>query len=416
MAVTLVGASATATAQPVTQLPLSVGGADTRIEWAQVVVSPNDDWINDLSMLRNGNVLGVGFVNRADGTFDSDWQAVQVEIDPAGRRVAEHRYGAGGGTDAFWSAEELDGGNRIFAGLTSRLGPGGINGYVLVSRPDGTIVKENGYGHPGYDRFTDLAPGEGGFVFVGHSQSSDERMSRRTYILKTDPNGLPLWERIYGGPEMWSALYIEPSGDGGFIIAGGMATAGDGDMFAMKVDSEGRELWRKRVGTPDWDEINHGIVIRPDGTIVLVGYTNQHGSDQHDWVAATLAPDGDIIRLERYGGPKDERARLAKLDGDGTIWMIGHTDSAGTGDADLLLSTIDANGAFTGVAMTLGGAQEDIGTAVLPLGKDSILLAGYGRNLGPGGQDAFIARLSRPTGKPHPAFRRTVVIEPRPAR
>ena len=158
-------ASSVAAQQPVA-LPLTVGGAPVTIEWGQTVTSPNDDWINDLSLLRNGNVLGVGFRNRSDANFDSDWHAVQVELDVAGKRIAEHRYGAGGGTDAFWSMQEIEGGNRIFAGLTSRVGPADINAYVLVSRPDGAIVKENGYGHPGYDRVTDVAPADGGFIFV----------------------------------------------------------------------------------------------------------------------------------------------------------------------------------------------------------------------------------------------------------
>jgi hypothetical protein len=406
----LLMAAAVATPSP---LPLKIGGAASRVEWSQLVTSVQDDWINDLSLLRNGHVVGVGFVNRLDSKPMADWQAVQVEIDLSGKKIAEHRYGAGGGTDAFWAMRETADGNRIFAGLTNRIGPDGINAYVLVAAPDGSIVRENGYGHPGYDRVTDVVPAGDGFLFAGHSQKTAERMSRQTYLLMTDARGLPLWERVYGGPEMWSALYLQPAGDGGFVIAGGTDASGDGDMFVLKVDAEGRELWRKRVGTPDWDEINHGILVRPDGTIVLIGYTNPHGSDQHDLVAATLSKNGDLVRIERFGGPKDERARLAKLDDQGMIWMTGLTESAGAGGADLLLVLLDVNGAFTGLAMTMGGADEDVGTAALPVGKDSILLAGYSRSLGQGGEDAFIARIARPAGKAHPAFTRTVVVAPK---
>lgn len=400
-------------APPQSALPLTVGGAEVDIAWAQVVSSPNHDWINDLAPLRNGNVIGVGFVNRTDADFDSDWQAVQVELDGAGRRIAEHRYGAGGGTDAFWAMQEMANGNRIFAGLTSRVGPAGVNAYVLVSRPDGTIVKENGYGHPGYDRVTDVAPAGDGFVFVGHSQTSDDRMSRRTYILKTDSNGHPLWERIYGGPEMWSALYVEPSGDGGFIIAGGTDGGSDGDMFVLKVDGEGRELWRRRVGTPDWDEINHGLIVARDGSIKLVGYTHARGSDVNDLVAASLTRDGETVRLERFGGSGDDRALFGKMDEGGQLWIVGQTASSGAGGSDVLLTSLDANGSFTGVATTIGGKEHDNGTAILPVGRDELLLAGYSRNLGHGGQDAFIVKIGRPSGAAHPAFKRTVVTPAR---
>lgn len=386
--------------------------AGLRIEWMQTIASPGDDWINDLVPLKNGNLLGVGFLNRDDAGFAADWLAVAAELQLDGTMVSQRRYGEHGGSDAFWSAAEAPDGRRIFGGFTTRIGPGGINGYVLVSRPDGVIVKENGFGGGGYDRFTDLAPAGEGYVFLGHSQPANAD-KRRVYLVKTDAAGLPLWERIHDAPETWGALYIEPAADGGYIIAGGTDGGGDGDMFVMKVDGEGRELWRKRVGTPNWDEINHGLLIRPDGKIVIVGYTHPHGGEVNDLVAATLSADGEVERLERFGGSGDDRAILAKADAGGTVWIVGQTASAGAGGSDLLLTSLDPSGAFTGVVATLGGPANDNGTAVLPLGESAVVVAGYSRNLGPGRQDAFIARLTRPArGRTHPAFRRTVVKKP----
>jgi hypothetical protein len=386
--------------------------AELRVEWLQAIASPGDDWINDLVPLRNGNVLGVGFLNRDDAGFAADWLAVAAELEPGGTMVSQYRYGEHGGSDAFWSVAEAQDGRRIFGGFTTRIGPGGINGYVLVSRPDGVIVKENAFGGGGYDRFTDLAPAGDGYVFLGHSQPADADR-RRVYLVKTDAAGLPLWERIHDAPQTWGALYIEPAADGGYIIAGGTSDGVDGDMFAMKVDRDGQEVWRKRVGTPDWNEINHGLLVRPDGKIVLVGYTHPRGGHVNDLVAATLGADGEVERLERFGGTGDDRAILAKADSSGTIWVVGQTASAGAGGSDLLLTSLDSSGAFTGSAVTLGGPADDNGTAVLPLGTDAILVAGYSRNLGPGRQDAFIARLTRPRGgRAHPAFRRTIVKQP----
>lgn len=405
--IALLAAAPTALPVPV---PLEVAGAPARIEWAEVVATANDDWINDLVPLRNGNLLGVGFVNRGQGSFASDWQALALELRFDGSKVAERRYGEGGGADAFWSAVEDAEGRRIYGGFTTRIGPGGINGYVLFSSPDGAIIKENGFGGPGYDRFTDLARAGNGYVLLGHSQPAGED-KRRIYLVKVDPSGQLMWERIHDALETWGALYIEPAPNGGFIIAGGVSADGDDQMFAMKVDDEGRELWRKRVGTTDWDETNHGIVIRPDGRIVLVGYTHPHGGEANDIVAATLSSDGEIERLERFGGAADDRAILAKPAPDGSIWIVGQTASAGAGGSDVLVTSLDATGSFTGSALTLGGPENDNGTAIFPLGAEALIVAGYSRGLGGGGQDAFIARLSRPSRtSPHPAFRRTAVI------
>ena len=401
----MLGAAAAAAADP---LPLSVEGG-AKIEWARVVASSNNDWVNDLVPLANGNVLGVGFVGRQDTSPPSDWAAVAIEIRPDGKIVSERRYGEGAGIDAFWSMMEGAGGRRMFAGFSTRIGPGGINGFAALTKADGTLIKESGLGGDGYDRFTDLTQAGDGFVLLGHSQLPGEDR-RRVYLVKMDREGSTIWERIFDGPETWAALYVEPSGDGGFIIAGGVSQGdGDGDMFVLKTDGEGRELWRKRVGTPDWDEVNHGLVVRPDGGIVLSGYTHAHGSETNDLVAATLTSEGQLTRLERWGGAGDDRAILPKLAGDGRIWVVGQTASAGAGGYDLLLTSIDSGGSFTGEATVIGGKLDDIGTAVLPL-AEGVIVAGYSGNLGQGGEDAFIARLSLPaTAAPNSAFRKTVV-------
>ena len=395
-------------------LPFEVGSdSSARVAWGQVIATPGDDWINDLVPLSGGNVLGVGFLNRADGSFATDWEAVSVELQADGAIASQRRYGEQGGTDAFWSIAEAADGRRVFGGFTTRVGPGGINGYVLVSRPDGTIIKENGFGYAGYDRFTDLAPAGDGYVFVGHSQLTDQGAPRRTYIVKTDGSGLFAWERIYGGAEAWSALYIEPAGDGGFIIAGGTDGGGDVDMFVQKVDADGRQQWRKRVGTPDWDEVNHGLVVRSDGAIVLTGYTHRRGERSNDLLAATLSPDGEVERIERLGGKGDDRAILAKADSAGRVWIVGHSTSAGAGGVDMLLARIGPDGAFDRAAITIGGAADDHGTAILPMADGSLLLGGYSRGLGVGAQDAFVLRLTKPAwDRPNPAFVRETVKAP----
>ena len=412
MAMTVQMLLVAAAAEAADPLPLNVEGG-AKIEWGQVVASPNNDWINDVIPLANGNFLGVGFVGRQDTSPPSDWAAVAVELRPDGNRVSERRYGEGVGIDAFWSMLQGEGGRRMFAGFTTRIGPKGINGFAALTEADGSMINESGLGGDGYDRFTDVTQAGDGFVLLGHSQLPGEDR-RRVYLVKLDRDGKQLWERIFDGPETWAALYVEPSGDGGFIIAGGVSQGDDdGDMFVLKTDGEGREVWRKRVGTSDWDEVNHGLVVRPDGGIVLAGYTHAHGSETNDLVAATLTRDGDLVRLERWGGAGDDRAILPKLAGDGRIWVVGQTASAGAGSYDLLLTSIGADGAFSGQATVVGGKLDDIGTAVLPL-PEGIVVAGYSRNLGHGSEDAFIARLSLPASAAiNPAFRRNVVTPAR---
>jgi hypothetical protein len=161
---------------------------------------------------------------------------------------------------------------------------------------------------------------------------------------------------------------------------------------------------------PQWDEVNHGLVVRPDGRIVLAGYTHPRGEENNDLVAATLSPSGEVERIERFGGAADDRAILAKADGDGRVWIVGQSASSGAGGSDLVLARLDRQGRFEPAVVTVGGSQDDNGTALLPLPDGSLLLAGYSRGLGGGGQDAFVVKITAPAwDRPNPHFRREVV-------
>ena len=403
----LLGIVQAVVAAPESPPPLTVSGDDkARLHWVRTFSTPNEDWINDLALLRNGNVAAAGFLNRRDDP-PSDWSAVLAEVTPDGELVRQTHHGEGSGIDAFFGLAEAENGSLMFAGFTTRIGHGGIDAWTLMARSDGSVASEEAHGGAGYDRFTDVAAAGDGWIFLGHSQA-EHSDKRRIFLVKTDRAGRKLWERAHDAAESWGALYIEPAPGGGFIVAGGTSTGDNADMFAMKVADDGRELWRKRAGTVDWNEINHGLVVRPNGEIVLVGYTNK-GGGANDVVTATLASNGEVIRLERWGGASDDRAILARAGADGRVWIVGHTASAGAGGDDAVITSLGKDGSFEGVATLIGGAADDRGTAVLPLADGSLVIAGYSRSLGPGGEDAFVGRLSAPAGRAHPGFRREVV-------
>ena len=387
------------------------GDRSARLAWTSVLASDGNDWVNDLITLRDGRFLAVGFLNRVDAENapPSDWRALAAVLEADGRVAARHEYGSGGGIDALWSGLEAPDGRLILAGFSTRIGGGGINGYALLAASDGALLREEPHGGDGYDRFTDVAPAGDGYVFLGHSQlPGDDR--RRIFIVRTDGEGRKSWERIHAGEGSLAALYIEPAGDGGFIIAGGVDAGGESDMLVMKVDGEGRELWRRAVGGRGTSDVNHGLVVRPDGRIVVVGYSRSWEARDNDILAVTLSPGGEVLRREMLGGAGDDRPILPKLDPSGNVWIAGYTKSAGAGGWDVIVTRLDPSGSFDGAALTLGGPEDDNGTAVLPLADGSALVAGYSRNLGVGGEDAFVARITPPAwDRPHPAFARRVI-------
>jgi len=395
-----------AQSQPVASALLPTDGS-TRILWQRVFASAGDDWINDIVPLHDGTFMAVGYLDRADGA-GSDWRALAARLGQDGAIVSTREYGAGGGIDAFWSVREAGDGRLAFTGFTSRIGGGGIDGWTLVSDKDGAIVKENAYGiGAGYDRFIGIAPaGDGGYIHVGHAQPAGKPDVRYLFIVKTDASGIEEWRRVHSGPTSDPALYIEPSGDGGFIIAGGYVD----DVLVLKIDAQGNEQWRKTIGTPGIVDNDHGLVVLPGRRIVVVGYTASWGARSNDMLAATLSPAGELLALETFGGADDDRAILARADAEGRVWIVGYTKSAGAGGWDVIVTRVDAKGSFEGGVTTLGGDQDDNGAAIRPLADGSLLVGGYSRSFGHGGEDAFVARIAAPDWRRHhPKFARNKV-------
>lgn len=386
---------------------LQVHAGAAEIRWINAYGGPNEDWINDLVALEDGDFLAVGFLDRRDGDPPSDWRALAVKFDERGGADWRREFGAGGAIDAFWTAREREDGSLVFAGFTTRLGPPGINAYLVAADRDGGLVKEHAYGTPGYDRVTGLAPAPGGFIAAGHTEGLD---GRDVLLIGVDQDGAERWRRVFAEPGANGALYIEPAGDGGFIVAGGTSPQGDSDILVMKVDADGDELWRRVIGAPGTDDINHGLAVLADGRIVIAGYTDSWGAGERDILAATLSAGGELLRLETIGGAGDDRAMLAKADGRGRVWIVGRTASAGAGGSDGIIARVDDGRLADGVVL-FGGEQDDIAAAIRPLADREALVGGFSATLGGASTDGFVARFSNIRFRPHAAFRRTVVVD-----
>lgn len=379
----------------------------SRILWKQVFSSPQDDWINQILPLRDGTFLAVGFLGRDDNAKDGDWRALAVKFSGAGKVLWRREYGQGKGADAFWAAAEAADGRIVATGFTNRIGSGGLDAYAAVLGGDGRLISEAAFGGPGYDRATDIAPTiDGGFLLAGHTESGHGG-KRDVLLVKLGPDGAEQWRRDYGGPDSEGALYLEPAGDGGFVLAGGTDERGDGDVLVMKVDAEGRQLWRRVIGDHGADDTPHNLNILPGGRIQMSGYTAGYGSQGHDLLSLTLSREGELLREEVMGGAGDDRAMVSGLDREGRTWATGYTRSAGAGGWDIFLTRLGRDGGFEGPIATIGGPKDDNGTAVLPLADGDLLVAAYSQNLGGGGQDAVVMRVKPPkAGAPDPRFRR----------
>ena len=93
-------------------------------------------------------------------------------------------------------------------------------------------------------------------------------------------SGAHIWSRSFGGPGDDRIVGVEPTPDGGYILAGNFAQSidfgsgpltGTNDIFVAKLDAMGNEVWSKRFGDADVDGVQD-VAVSADGSILLTGF------------------------------------------------------------------------------------------------------------------------------------------------
>lgn len=109
-----------------------------------------------------------------------------------------------------------------------------------------------------------------------------------------------LWQKTYGGANndgsgVFYAVSIQETSDGGYIVAGRTSSfgAGGGDVWIMKLDSNGNVLWQKTYGGAD-GEWAYSIQETSDGGYIVAGETLSFGAGGSDVWIMKLSPNGDF--------------------------------------------------------------------------------------------------------------------------
>jgi hypothetical protein len=158
-----------------------------------------------------------------------------------------------------------------------------LNVFVLRAQP--VIEWSKTYGGNYADSPNQILPlDDGGYLIVGRTESADGNVSfnhggRDVWVTKIGPAGQLEWEKTYGGSGTESALGVNKTADGGFLIAG-YSNSNDQDVsgrhgtkydgWIFKINSAGNIVWQRMLGGTE-DEFINEMEFTPDGGIVVVG-------------------------------------------------------------------------------------------------------------------------------------------------
>jgi hypothetical protein len=219
--------------------------------------------------------------------------------------------------------------------------------------------------------------GDGGFMAVGYTHSFGDA-GTNIYAVKTDGDGNPAWARTYGGSGRdYGFSVCEVSG--GYAIAGYTTSfgAGDEDAYIVRIDSTGDTLWTKTWGGPARDE-GRSIWATRDGGLLIGGATESFGSGESDLCVLKLDANGDTLWTRVFGGALSDWGQSVCETADG-CYGVGGTSGSSTANRDLYLVKTSTNGNLVW-QRCYGGAgsvDPDWGMSVCATPDSGITLTGY---------------------------------------
>ncbi len=346
--------------------------------------------------------LGNEIIQTSDGGFavagyTTSFDVVQrdayvVRLDTLGNIIWQKTYGGNLLEQAYSIKQSLDGGFIISAfryGLTSNL-------WLIKTNANGDTSWTKNIGYDENDFGTNLQlTDDGGLLVVGYTDSDIiSNGDRDVWLLKFDSTGNQLWEKTFGGESADEGFKLLKLDDGNLIIAGYSESfsGGDRDGWIVKTSSSGNFIWSNSFGGGSYDEFT-AAAEDEEGNLYFTGTTESSG-DRNLWVVKTDS-GGNLIFTKSYGGSQWEWGHDIKRTSDGNFIVTGFSQSNSTFLRQLWLLKIDEQGdtLWTNLFTSVNGSE---GSSVIQTPDNGFAVTGSAGSTSTS-TDVWVIRL-RPEG------------------
>jgi hypothetical protein len=263
-----------------------------------------------------------------------DLDLLLLKVDQDGNLLWNRTMG-GAGDEWMWEIEKTNDGGYVLAGRTNSYGTSLNDYWLLKTDAEGNPEWNVTLGGIEDDRARSLLiTDDGGYLIHGWSRSYGAG-NLDFWLVKTDQNGNPQWNKTYGGIENERGIPLIKSNDGGYVLAGSTASYGAGanDFYLVKTDVNGDMIWNKTFGGESGETAGY-LLNTVDGGYALVGYTESFGAGKRDIYMVLTDSEGNLVWNKTFGGPETEGVDFCIDTLDGGYLIGGHTQSYGNGEDD----------------------------------------------------------------------------------
>jgi hypothetical protein len=238
---------------------------------------------------------------------------------------------------------------------------------------------------------------DGGYIITGSTRSYRPGWED-VYLIKTDSLGDELWTKTFGGTSQDFGYSVMQTTDGGYIITGEYGNLGSvaPNAYLIKTDSLGNSLWaRTYVDTlPSLpDAKGRSVQQTSDGGYIIAGHIWPIGCSADCWEILLIKTDslGDTLWTKSYGGTDVYYGSSVQQTTDGGYIIAGETYFFGSGMRDALLIKTDPTGE-TLWTKSFGGILSDYFRSVKQTADGGFIITGSTSSFGAGESDVYLIK------------------------
>lgn len=180
-----------------------------------------------------------------------------------------------------------------------------------------------------------------GSVITNNAHTNSLSTSKASYdyqIIKLNQQGETIWTKQFGGTNHDYLAKVINTSEGGFLLSGTSTSNDNGtkktknlggtDVWIIRLDENGEELWQKSLGTDGEDEAT-GVIQTTDGGFMIAGTTSKTNElfGGKDVFITRLDKDGNTLQTIYLGGKYSDEVIDFKSTKDGGFLLLMYSNS-----------------------------------------------------------------------------------------
>ncbi|MDA0986280.1 MAG: hypothetical protein O3A55_01530 [Bacteroidetes bacterium] len=355
-----------------------------------------DDEGRSMVTLSDGNVMIVGTTNSIGSGQNDAWL---FSADSTGKQLSTRPIGSSLNDRAYSISKAYDGGFLIAGTSNSLSSPSNDDMWIIKTYPTGAEEWQTTTSSTKVDSgFSAIQTTDSLIALLGGT-SKNITGDFDVWFSKLNKLGEKQYDSVYGGSGNDIGTQIIQTSDKNLLFIATTTSYGQGqeEIWLVKTTLNGTRLWSKTFGR-NLKDVPFKVLETIDGYLI-VGYSNSYtvslgGFGGEDVFLIKTDKTGTRLWDRLFGGSGDDRGYSIISTSDGGFAITGSTKSFGSGNEDVWLIKLDANGIKLW-SRTFGGSASDIGYDLVQMQDGGFTITGSTTSLGAGKKDLWLIRTDR---------------------